>query len=291
MKFDRRFKLSLRASILFVLFNIWLLTLYWLPNTIDVASNYFHFAFLGVLGAIFANSTGAGGGVVFIPTFAQLGFTELQSVATSFGIQCFGMTAGAITWWRFYRNEKQQDKNWQPFNQSIIVISLVSMVSIASTYAFDIKAPASLVQLFKVFSIVLGAIILVITLKLDTNNLANRFHLYDWIALVVIAAIGGVITAWLSVGVGELIAIYLILRRFDVVMAVAIAVIVSALTVWTAAYEQLLLGSNAYWNVILFAGPGAVVGGIAAKKLVNYLPAKHVKIFFALWVLIIGLLS
>jgi len=57
---------------------------------------------LGVVGAVFANLSGAGGGVVFIPVFSELGLTESQSVATSFAIQSFGMTAGAITWSLYY---------------------------------------------------------------------------------------------------------------------------------------------------------------------------------------------
>ena len=65
--------------------------------------DYGGFVFLGLLGAIFANATGAGGGVVFIPFFNQLEFSSVTSIATSFAIQCCGMTAGAITWWTFYR--------------------------------------------------------------------------------------------------------------------------------------------------------------------------------------------
>jgi hypothetical protein len=39
---------------------------------------------MAVLSAIFVNSTGAFGGVVFIPLFNQLNFTEQQSIATSY---------------------------------------------------------------------------------------------------------------------------------------------------------------------------------------------------------------
>ena len=54
------------------------------------------------------NLTGAFGGVVFILLFNQLNFTEQQSIATSFAIQCFGMTAGAFTWWFHYHSKKTQ---------------------------------------------------------------------------------------------------------------------------------------------------------------------------------------
>ncbi len=66
-------------------------------------NEYAPFSLLGLLGAIFANATGAGGGVVFIPAFQQLGVSEAQSVATSFAIQCFGMTMGSIVWLKHAR--------------------------------------------------------------------------------------------------------------------------------------------------------------------------------------------
>jgi uncharacterized membrane protein YfcA len=39
---------------------------------------------------------------------------------------------------------------------------------------------------------------------------------------------------------------------------------------------------------VLFAGPGAVLGGIIAKTLVTYLSATRLKLFFAFWLLVIG---
>ncbi len=41
--------------------------------------DYWLFSFLGVIGAIFANSTGAGGGVVFIPMFAKTLVTHMSA--------------------------------------------------------------------------------------------------------------------------------------------------------------------------------------------------------------------
>lgn len=38
-----------------------------------------------------------------------MGFSPAATVATSFAIQCFGMTAGAITWWRFHVAQSGDD--------------------------------------------------------------------------------------------------------------------------------------------------------------------------------------
>ena len=102
---------------------------------------------------------------------------------------------------------------------------------------------------------------------------------------------GGIITAWLSVGVGELVAIYLILRRFDATFAVAVAVVISAITVWSAAPQQLLSGDQAQWQIILLAGPGAIIGGLIARPLVLKLGAQRLKLFFGCWLLILGLVE
>jgi uncharacterized membrane protein YfcA len=113
----------------------------------------------------------------------------------------------------------------------------------------------------------------------------SQIHWLDYCAIISIGLFGGAITAWLSVGVGELLVIYLILRRFDINMAVAAAVVVSAISVW---FSIVHLHDEVYWQVVLFAGPGAIVGGIFAKSLVTHLSAIKLKLFFASWLLISG---
>jgi uncharacterized protein len=254
----------------------------------DLSSNGI-FLGLGVLGAVFANSTGAGGGVVFIPAFAQLGFTEAQAVATSFGIQCFGMTAGALTWSRYYRREKAHCGYWQPFLPTVALCSLASAFGLWAVFSMDLAAPAAVGPLFATFSLLLGVAILVTVLLRGSSQLRSKLLPIDLIALPVIGFFGGVVTAWLSVGVGEFIAFYLILRRYDVTLSVAAAVVVSAISVWSAAPEQLLFGQQANWQVLAYAGPAAVLGGLIARRLVLKLGAHRLKLFFGSWLLVIGL--
>ena len=89
-----------------------LLAVLWLSLVIFVGgtelpvllTQYGGFLLLGIVGAVFANATGAGGGVVFVPFFQQLAFSPEAVIATRFAIQCCGMTAGAISWLQFYRH-------------------------------------------------------------------------------------------------------------------------------------------------------------------------------------------
>jgi uncharacterized membrane protein YfcA len=247
--------------------------------------NYSLFTFLGTLGAIFANATGAGGGVVFIPMFTKLNFSEQQSIATSFAIQCFGMTAGAVTWWHHYQTEKTQLRLWQGFKRIIVVTSLTSVLALNLVFFADLSAPAALPVSFSWFSLLLGIFILLTIYLLKPNRERSQIRLFDYVALVLIGVFGAAVTAWLSVGVGELLVIYLLLRHFDISMAVAAAVIVSAISVWAAIGH---VSHDIYWQVVLFAGPGAVLGGIFAKTVVTHLSATKLKVFFAFWLLISG---
>ncbi|MBX2849776.1 MAG: TSUP family transporter, partial [Acidiferrobacterales bacterium] len=67
--------------------------------------SYWYFFILALFGAIVANATGAGGGVVFVPAFSILGIADQSIIATSFAIQCFGMTAGMIAWRGFAKQQ------------------------------------------------------------------------------------------------------------------------------------------------------------------------------------------
>jgi uncharacterized membrane protein YfcA len=282
---------SFTVIFIFCFSLIWFLMLFFAPISLVQMSDYVLFSLIGILGAIFANTTGAGGGVVFIPLFNQLNFTELQSIATSFAIQCFGMTAGAITWWHHYQREKTELRLWQGFKRIISVTAIASCLGIWFVYAGNFHAPSSLHQSFSWFSLGLGLFILFTVFVLKPHRERSQINVIDWFALITIGYVGGIITAWLSVGVGELLAIYLILRRFDITMAVAAAVIVSAITVWSAIWQHTLVDFQVFWQVVLFAGPGAVLGGIVAKTIVSHLSATKLKLFFAFWLVVIGLLA
>ncbi|MGJ8678961.1 sulfite exporter TauE/SafE family protein [Paraglaciecola sp.] len=263
-----------------------------------LALNYGGFTFLGVLGAVFANSTGAGGGVVFMPFFNQLEFSVATSVATSFAIQCCGMTAGALTWWAYYGKLKSTNpteiQDWQVLPKligitvplSILGVWLVQILPQTFAYFSD---PQSLHTGFGIFSICLAVAIFATVLLLKNKPLKSKLEMFDYFALVIIAFVGGGITAWLSIGVGELLAVYLIIRGFNVTLAIAAAVILSAFTVWGGIIFHLVETKAVYWPVVLFAGMGAIVGGVLAKQLVLYFSARNLKLFFAGWVFLLGI--
>jgi uncharacterized membrane protein YfcA len=292
-------KMSAKHIRVFLLF-VWLSILFWQTQPLTLTQEYAGFAFLGLLGAIFANATGAGGGVVFVPFFNQLEFSVATSVATSFAIQCCGMTAGALTWLAFYKQLKASNQPesvyWQPLSK-ILLLTVPSsflglwMVQINPQFFAHFSDPTSLHTGFGLFSIGLAVTIFATVFLLSNQSFTTQLSLLDYIALPFIALVGGGITAWLSIGVGELVAVYLIICRFNVTFAIAAAVILSALTVWAGIVFHILITQAVYWPVVLFAGAGAIVGGILAKQLVLYFSVKNLKLFFAGWIFILGITS
>ncbi|MEY3016872.1 MAG: hypothetical protein RL336_7 [Pseudomonadota bacterium] len=251
---------------------------------------YLPFTGLGLMGAIFANSTGAGGGVVFIPAFNWLGFSDAQSVGTSFAIQCFGMTAGSFAWLRFAKSDQHTQQQWQCFPTVTLLCGMFSVLGLVAVNTLGIQSPADLKSFFAVFSLLLGGALLFSVIRLDGNQTRAQLELSDKGIIVLIGALGGMVTGWLSVGVGEILALYLLLRGYSATMSVAAAVCVSAISVWSGiAFHT--MQHHVVWDVIIFAGPAAVVGGTLAKRLAVWLPARQLKLFFSCWVLLMGVVS
>jgi uncharacterized membrane protein YfcA len=277
-----------------VLVLVWISLLFF-TNSLQIVPEYGGFTFLGVIGAIFANATGAGGGVVFVPFFNQLSLSNETIVATSFAIQCCGMTAGAITWYRYYKSLENQTEviQWQSLHKGLLstvpasVLGILSAQFLLSSYTESVQGGLHLY--FGIFSIVLAFAIYASIPFMKRQTSAVKLHSFDIIAVVVIGYGGGIVTAWLSVGVGELIAVYFILRGFNISFAIALAVIVSAFSVWSAISYHLFVSQAVYWQVVIFAGAGAIVGGIIAKHVVLFFSPIKLKIFFATWVLVMGL--
>lgn len=294
------FKILSLKVVMIVLFTCWAGIWLLQPFPLELASEFGLFSLLGVVGAVFANATGAGGGVIFVPFFNYLSFSPQAIVATSFGIQCCGMTAGALTWWLYYRKEHRFDGYWKALPSTLMLSIPAAMCGIwfdqfseqGNALLHQLLGGASnLHSLFGGFSVLLAIAIFSSIPLMKRTHFEKDTSKIDVLALPFIGFIGGVITAWLSVGVGELVAVYLIIRGFNVTMSIAVAVVLSAFTVWSALPYHSFVSHSVVWEVVLFAGMGAVVGGMLAKYLVLAFSVQRLKIFFGFWVFILGVSS
>jgi len=250
---------------------------------------YGHFFIIGIFAATVANSTGAGGGIVFIPAFIALGLSPLESLATSFAIQCFGMTAGALSWLSYRRIEiNKHAKQWHSFFKIMLLSCAGSITGIQFTQQLMPSPPIDVELLFSVFSLIVGLVILHRTLKInhESPGRISVLETQESILIFVACLVGGALTAWLSIAVGEILAIVLIFLGFRVNLAIAAAVCVTSVSVLSAIPFHVYTSEAVNLNVLVFAAPGALIGGALARRLAIYLGAHRLKIFMACWIII-----
>lgn len=261
---------------------------------------------VGILGAIIANATGTGGGVVFVPVFAALqdGGIDLppallqiatlkaaEAVAVSFAIQCFGMSMGALVWAYsiFVKDALVWDEKVS--SQALTALTLAPLATgipaLLLTQSFVSVDGATLLIWFKIFSLTLGITLLIFTWAHRRQAAKDR---KIWVSpgelwvLLGLGAIGGAVTALFSVGIGEFLAIYLILRRFPTKVAIAVAVWVSLVCVLVGVWDGYFAGLVRA-ELVLIAVPGALIGGVLAKVIAQWLGALWLKTLASVWII------
>ena len=278
-----------------VIVGVFLVIMVALPGSFwQLLLNFGAFALLGLCGALVANSTGAGGGVVFIPLFDALHFSEVQAVATSMAIQCCGMPAGSWAWLRQIELNPDRFQTTLPEVRNLMLVSGPATVLgvLLAQYALPPSA-LPIATLFRGFSVFFGMMLLFQVWRVRSrpggHTGAAGFEHLRTLLLALTALLGGVITAWISVGVGELVALLLIFLGFPALLSVAIGVYTSALSVLVGVMMHLWHG-NVVQEVWVFAGLAAIAGGLLARHIATYLGPTRLKIFFAMWIIVTGLI-
>jgi len=276
-----------------LLFSLFYITIFlWPGGTAALFKDYGFFFALGLVGALVANSTGAGGGVIFIPFFAAIGFSSIEAVGTSMAIQCFGMTAGAVAWLKKIQTSPGEFAcKLSVIRKMLLVSGPAAMIGVLCGQYLIPKPAIEVGEIFRWFSIVFGCILFIYTLKNrklvveETHDL----HTPGWVAITLACLVGGVITSWISVGVGEIIALLLFFLGFSPALAVAIGVYTSSLSVLVGIIQHILVLNSISIEVVLFAGQAALIGGYLARHITAKLGSFYLKLFFAGWIFITGL--
>jgi uncharacterized membrane protein YfcA len=274
--------------------------------TLDVLMGLWFFFPVGIMGAIIANATGTGGGVVFVPVFAALqdggimippellriaSLKPEESVAVSFTIQCFGMSIGALTWAHaiFVKDSLAWDEKVS--SQTLAALTFAPLATgipaLLLTQAFVEVDGDQLIIWFKFFSLALGVTLLIFT-WVQRRQAAKDRKLWVspgeiWV-LMGLGILGGMVTALFSVGIGEFLAIYLILRQFPTKVAIAVAVWVSVVCV-IAGFWDGYFGGLVRLEIALIAVPGAIVGGFLAKGIASLLGSLWLKTLASIWII------
>lgn len=246
---------------------------------------------MGVVAATIANSTGAGGGIVFLPIFIGLGFSPIESLSTSIAIQCFGMSSGSLAWIAYHERERRVlPEQWRNFYLMLSVAILSSCVGIQLTLKLLPDPYLDIELVFSVFSLFVGAYILQRALRNRSESIgrSNALGAQEMLGLAMVGFIGGVVTSWISVGVGELLLIYLIAIGVRLNVAVAVAVCVSAVSVLSA-IPHFMAERVVSLHVLVFAAPGALIGGFVARYIATWLGAHKLKVAASCWIILSSL--
>jgi len=237
--------------------------------------------------------------VVFIPVFnviRELGAWQLdplQVTAISMGIQAFGMSVGALRWTDRLLHQPTIESGFTEAHTRccdyVLVCGLVLAISLPiqllSQLYLQIDGETILLA-YKGFSIVLGLALIVATWTVNRNAPeCTALTRFDLMTLSILAIPGGVITALFSVGIGELVAFYLFLRHFPMVLAVGTACVISSLSMiaGTLANQQ---AGIIIWDIVLLAAPGAMVGALLARPIALWLGPRKLKTAGGAWIVV-----
>ena len=255
---------------------------------------------VGVIGAIIANTSGTGGGVVFVPVFnalRELGVMSLSPLAVvgvSMGIQSFGMTMGSLRWTDRLLHQPEPGpleaqvrlKDFAIVVLGVLALSLPAMLATQRLTAFDQQ---SVLYAYKGFSILLGTALIVATWTFNAARPERvRLARVDLAMLLALAIPGGMITALFSVGMGELVALYLFIRHYPVLLCTGAACVISAVSCLSGVVWHIEAGTI-QWEVVLLAGPAAALGGFLARPIALWLGAKRLKTLDGSWIVLSAL--
>jgi len=263
-----------------------------------VLAQIWYFPAIGAFGALIANTSGTGGGVVFVPVFNILrhegvvDLTREQIVAAAFAIQCFGMVMGSLTWTKNIYASAPTPATGVPERQFWLIIGLVLAISLPvmlATQRLTAFDPRTVLLWFKGFSICLGVALIITTWTVNrTKPPRTQLEAVDLWVLAGLSLLGGFVTALFSVGIGELVALYLFIRHYPLNTCTATAVIISGFTVVLGVQYHIFKGTVP-WEVVALAGPGALLGGFLARRVAHWLGANRLKTFDGGWIVLSSL--
>lgn len=240
------------------------------PDPAGLAARHWPLILVGVAGAALGNATAVGGGLVYIPALLfgwHLGAVEALKLA--FASQSIGMSSGAIGWLR--RGE-------MPLRALPVALVPLALGALVST--FVIQPNALLVKgLFGPVSITVGLLTLYL---LEHRTRCREVPARAYPGLAVVAFVGGMLTGWVAIGEGEVVAAFLMLRygldpRRGIALGTALLAVNSILL--TLLHGFVLGGVP--WEMAAFLMLGCGFGGRLGPFLAQWVGPHRLKLIFA----------
>jgi uncharacterized protein len=269
-------------------FTPWLLffTAAWLgiyltcfANPTALAARNWPLVLVGLSGAVVGNFTAIGGGLVFIPVLMLAYHSDpVSALKLAFVSQAVGMTSGAFGW---YRRGAVPARLLSWTVPGLVIGSVIS--------SFFIRASPILVKgLFGPICLVAGVLILVT--ENQKGGVTDLPRSGNW-PLALISTVGGLITGWVAIGEGEIVAAFcMIVYALETNRAIGIGVVLLSInSILLAALHGFVFG-GVPWDMAIFTILGVLWGGRLGPFLAQWFPAKDLKRVFATIAILDGIL-
>ncbi len=249
------------------------------PHPLVLASHNWPLVLVGVGGAILGNATAVGGGLVFIPALVfAWGLGPVAALKVALVSQSVGMTSGALGWLR---------RGAVPRSALAPAIPALLAGGAVSTLVLH-PNPLLVKGLFGPASIVVGLLTLYL-LEHPVRCLEIPRRAAAEVAAV--AFFGGLLTGWVAIGEGEVVAAYLMLRfGLDPRRGIALGtLLLSISSIFLASLHAFVVG-GVPWELAAFTALGCAWGGRLGPYLTQWVGAHRLKLGFAAVAIVDGTL-
>ena len=249
------------------------------PDPAGLAAKNWPLIFVGVAGAIIGNITAIGGGLVFIPVLMFVYHTDpVSALKLAFVTQAVGMTSGASGW--IQRGEV-------PLGLLKWTVPSLILGTIVSTFLLH-PQPMLVKGLFGPVAVLTGLLTLV---TLNRKGQLGELPSTARVPVFIVSFIGGLITGWVAIGEGEIIAAFcLIAYGLNANKAIGLGVVLLSINSLLLAGLHSLYFGGVPWDMALFTMLGVLWGGRLGPFLAQWIPTQGIKKVFAWIALLDGLL-
>ena len=228
------------------------------PDPWGAVHSYAYLTPVAFFAAMFANMTAVGGGFLFVPVFVFTGVHPLVALKVSLGTQAVGMSSGSLGWSR-----ECIDGRALLTGTAAALVGMALGTLVWTPSALQVKAT------FGWVSILIG-IVMAIEFRFGDHTKTPRADggVFDGAIYAALCVAGGLITSWISIGIGEVVALWLLFRR-RLPMEIAIGTGVAALALCSIAGFAMHAGATGTpfpWTFLAFTVPGVMLGGFAGAR-------------------------
>lgn len=265
---------------LLVLTATWLLIyLLVFPDPLGLFLKNWPLIFVGLAGAIIGNMTAIGGGIVFIPVLMFAYKTDpVSALKLAFVSQAVGMTSGASGW--LQRKEV-------PLNLLKWTIPSLILGTCVSTF-FIHPQPILVKGLFGPVSLLVGLLTLI---TINRKGHLDTLPIKAMIPVFIVSFIGGLITGWVAIGEGEIIAAFCMLAYgLNANKSIGLGVVLLSVNSIILAIMHGIFIGGVPWEMAIFTMLGTLWGGRLGPYISQRIDSKSVKKVFAWIAMLDGLI-